>query len=163
MARHGIGLAPAGVAGGWRAQSSHQCPLPRVAPLASFTALQQRPCWISASARVAATDTAINPAAIDAFCLAMIAANGSSGFRGVTPSPNWGEAQEEAQAVRAAMQALRTAAPGAGSYLYESSYDMTDAANRAWGHHVVRLEEIKRRYDPTRLLSVHHGIGSNAG
>lgn len=116
----------------------------------------------SASARAAATDTAINPAAIDAFCLALIAANGSSCYRGVTPSPNWGEAREEARAVRAAIQALRTAAPGAGSYLYESSYDMADAASRAWGRQVGRLEEVKRRYDPTRLFSVHHGIGSNA-
>lgn len=117
----------------------------------------------SVSARAASAETAVNPDAIDAFCLALIAANGSSCYSGVTPTPNWADAREEAEAVRAAMQALRTAAPGAGSYLYESSYNMTDAADRAWGSHVARLEEVKRRYDPTSLFNVHHGIGSNIG
>lgn len=117
----------------------------------------------SASARAASADTAVNPDAIDAFCLALIAANGSSCYPGVAPVPDWSEAREEAQAVSAAMQALRTAAPGAGAYLYESSYDMADAANRAWGSHVARLQDVKRRYDPTGLFQVHHGIGSSAG
>ncbi len=116
----------------------------------------------NASARAASADTAVNPDVIDAFCLALIAANGSSCYPGVAPGPNWNEAREEARAVRAAMQALRTIAPASGSYLYESSYDMADAASRAWGSHVERLEEVKRHYDPTGLFQVHHGIGSKA-
>ena len=58
------------------------------------------------------------------------------------------------------MDALRAAAPGAGTYLNECGYAQTDWRTAFWGEHHSRLAAIKRRYDPTGLFTVHHGVGS---
>ena len=29
-----------------------------------------------------------------------------------------------------------------------------------WGHHYPRLAQVKHRYDPGGLCSVHHGVGT---
>ena len=58
----------------------------------------------------------------------------------------------------AAVEELRRAAPGAGSYLSECDYHLVDWPRAAWGEHWPRLTRIKRRYDPNGLFVVHHGI-----
>jgi FAD/FMN-containing dehydrogenase len=39
---------------------------------------------------------------------------------------------------------------------------MPNWQTRAWGEHYPRLARIKRRYDPSGLFTVHHGVGSEA-
>ncbi|UYV17391.1 FAD-binding oxidoreductase [Porphyrobacter sp. ULC335] len=111
-------------------------------------------------ARAASAETAINPDAVDAFCLALIASSGSSSYPGVLPRPDLDGARQDAVAVKGAMQALRKVSPEAGSYLYESDFHLADAGNRYWGKHAERLRQLKLQYDPTGLFSVHHGTGS---
>ncbi|MFN5902036.1 MAG: FAD-binding oxidoreductase [Novosphingobium sp.] len=111
-------------------------------------------------ARETSAETAVNPDAIDAFCLALIASSGSSGFPGVVPRPDLESARRDAEAVKNAMRALRSVCPTAGSYLYESDFHLMEAEERYWGTHAQELRRLKRRYDPAGLFRVHHGIGS---
>lgn len=108
----------------------------------------------------ASRDTAMNPQVLGAFALAIIGAAQDAAY------PGWGEPDPDegkraAEAVHAADQALRMAAPGAGSYLSECDYFLPDWKRASWGRHSTRLEAIKRRYDPDGLFVVHHGIGSD--
>lgn len=111
-------------------------------------------------ARDASADAAVNPDAIDAFCLALIASSGSPGFAGVQRQRDIDDARKDGMSVRRAMQALREVSPMAGSYLYESDFHLTHAERHFWGLHAARLGLLKTRYDPTGLFRVHHGIGS---
>lgn len=112
----------------------------------------------SALAKETASETAINPAAVDAFCLALIASNGTSSYPGVCEGPDYTEARDNAAQVKRAMEPLRNLDPDAGAYLYESDYHQADWARRYWGSNSSRLEGIKRRYDPHGLFRVHHGV-----
>jgi len=107
-----------------------------------------------AAARVieAARDTAINPDALDAFALAIIASSG--------PEADQASARANRGRVQAAMTALRAAAPNAGTYLNECDYFLRDWQTALWGPNYPRLAAIKRRYDPDELFVVHHGVGS---
>jgi FAD/FMN-containing dehydrogenase len=113
-----------------------------------------------AAALAEARDTATNPVALTAFALAIIAMDGPSLYTGV--SPNLGAARADASLIRAAMTALRVAAPGAGAYVNECDYFQDDWQTAFWGPHYPRLARIKRRYDPRGLFTVHHGVGSEA-
>jgi FAD/FMN-containing dehydrogenase len=64
--------------------------------------------------------------------------------------------------VQAAMAALRAAAPGTGTYLNECDYFQTDGQKAFWGPNYARLSDIKRRYDPDGLFTVHHGVDSES-
>lgn len=108
----------------------------------------------------ASRDTAMNPEVLDAFALAIISGGESAAY------PGWAEPdaralENESARVRAADRAIRTAAPNAGSYVSECDYFLTDWKRANWGHHWLRLEAIKRRYDPEGLFFVHHGVGSD--
>jgi FAD/FMN-containing dehydrogenase len=107
----------------------------------------------------ASRDTAMNPEVLDAFALAIIADDGPSAFPGL-PGPDLPAAREAAERIRAADRALRAAAPGAGSYMSECDYFLSDWQRASWGPHWPRLDRIKRRYDPESLFVVHHGVGS---
>ena len=108
----------------------------------------------------ASRDTAMNSQVLDAFALAIIGAAEDAAFSGWRePDAEKGEAA--AATVRAAEQALRTAAPGGGSYMSECDYFLSDWKRASWGRHWPRLEAIKRRYDPDGLFVVHHGVGSD--
>jgi FAD/FMN-containing dehydrogenase len=103
----------------------------------------------------------MNPEVLDAFALAIIAAGEDPAYSG------WHEldlrkGQVSAAAVEAANQALRSAAPGTGSYMSECDYFLDDWKRASWGRHWSRLEAIKERYDPNGLFVVHHGVGSDA-
>ena len=103
--------------------------------------------------------TAMNPQVLDAFALAIIAMDGAPAFPGL-PAPDLADARDDAGRIARAAQALRAAAPGAGSYLSECGHALADWRTACWGEHWARLDAVKRRYDPDGLFVVHHGVGS---
>ena len=107
----------------------------------------------------AARNTATNPDALDAFALAIIASEGPPAFEGL-PAPDLATAGARRSRVHAAMAALRAAAPDTGAYVNECDYFQPDWQKAFWGSNYQRLLEIKRRYDPDGLFTVHHGVGS---
>ncbi|HUZ14036.1 MAG TPA: FAD-binding protein [Caulobacteraceae bacterium] len=113
-----------------------------------------------AAAIEAARDTATNPDVLGAFALAIIADSGPSLFAGA--APNLDAARARAARVHAAMGALRAAAPHTGAYVNECDFFQADWQTAFWGANYPRLARIKRRYDPTGLFFVHHGVGSEA-
>jgi len=116
-----------------------------------------------AEAIAAARDTAINPAVLDAFALAIIAAGGPPPFPG-NPfhAPDAKREQEHAVKVARSMAALRRVVPHAGAYVSESNYFDKDWQRSFWGSNYPRLAAVKRKYDPDGLFFVHHGVGSEA-
>ena len=109
----------------------------------------------------AARDTATNPQVLDAFALAITAASGPPAFPGLA-SPDEAAARFNRARVDACIGALREAAPAAGSYVNECDYFQADWRRAFWGDHYMRLASVKRRYDPSGLFTVHHGVGSEA-
>ena len=112
-----------------------------------------------AEAIEASRDTAMNPQVLDAFALAVAAMAGPGAFPG-QPAPDLAAARANAVRIHAAMQALRQAAPGAGSYLSECDFALPNWQEACWGANWKRLDRIKQAYDPDGLFFVHHGIGS---
>jgi FAD/FMN-containing dehydrogenase len=116
-----------------------------------------------ADAIAAARDTAMNPAALDAFALAISAAHGPAAYPGVAGhEPDAALARRQAQRVRAAMAELRKLVPDPGSYVAESDFFEPGWQRAFWGGNYERLLAVKLRYDPEGLFTVHHGVGSAA-
>lgn len=108
-----------------------------------------------------AARTAMNPVAMRSFALAIIAAEGPPGHPDVHGhEPDVVRARDDARRVRDATLALRRAVPNPGSYVAESDYFEPDWGCAFWGEHYARLRAIKSRYDPQRLFSAHHAVGS---
>lgn len=105
----------------------------------------------------ASRDTPMNPEALGAFALAIIADGGPSLFAGAKVAD---DAHARADRVHASMKALLACAPGAGSYVNETDYFQADWQRAFWGPNYPRLLRAKRRYDPAGLFTVHHGVGS---
>jgi hypothetical protein len=106
-------------------------------------------------------DTAMNPAVLDAFALAIAAANEPPAYPGVAGhEPNVVQGRHEAQLVGAAMAPLKALAPQPASYVSETDYFQTRWQSAFWGNNYPRLKKVKDRYDPDRLFFVHHGVGS---
>lgn len=111
----------------------------------------------------AARDTAMNPAVLDAFALAIIASEGPPAFPGMPGmGPDLVMARTHAAGIDKAMDALLKIAPGAGSYVSESDYFQRDWQAAFWGSNHPKLAKVKRKYDPAGLFFVHHGVGSEA-
>jgi FAD/FMN-containing dehydrogenase len=110
----------------------------------------------------AAKDTAMNPQVLNAFALAIIAADGPPAFPGMGVAPDLPAAREDAAGIGKAMDELLKVAPGAGSYVSESDYFERDWPTSFWGANYSRLAAVKRQYDPAGLFFVHHGVGSEA-
>ena len=109
----------------------------------------------------ATRDTAMNPAVLDAFALAIIAGGGDAAFAGMPGvRPDGKRARERAANIRAAMDTLLEAASGAGAYMSESDYFQRDWQRAYWGGNYARLARVKRAVDPDGLFFVHHGVGS---
>ena len=113
------------------------------------------------AARTAARDTAINPAAVDAFALVISGAGEQPAYPGVVGhEPNRAEARQRTQSIERAMNELRKVAPQPGSYVSESNYFEPDWQRSFWGANYERLLAVKNKYDPEGLFFVHHGVGS---
>jgi FAD/FMN-containing dehydrogenase len=109
----------------------------------------------------ATRDTAMNPAVLDAFALAIIAGGGGPAFPGMPGADvDPARARKRAASIRSAMDALLTAAPGAGAYVSESDYFQARWQDAYWGANYARLARVKREVDPDGLFFVHHGVGS---
>ncbi|WP_341677510.1 FAD-dependent oxidoreductase [Niveibacterium sp. SC-1] len=109
----------------------------------------------------AARDTAIHPAALDAFALAISGAQEEPAYPGVPGhAPDAALAREHAEAIARAAAELRRPLPVVASYLAESDYFEADWRQAFWGPNHERLAQVKARYDPEGLFTVHHGIGS---
>jgi FAD/FMN-containing dehydrogenase len=110
---------------------------------------------------LAARDTATNPAAVDAFALAISASEGPPAFPGIRGhEPDVPLAQRNARSIGAAMDELRKLVPNHGSYVSESNYFEADWQRAFWGTNYPRLRQVKNKYDPEGLFFVHHGVGS---
>jgi FAD/FMN-containing dehydrogenase len=111
--------------------------------------------------RVAARQAATNPAAADAFALAISGAEGPPAFPGIAGhEPDLARARRDAGNIAAAMAVLRGLVPNPGSYVSESNFFEADWQSAFWGANYARLRQVKDRYDPDGLFFVHHGVGS---
>ncbi len=109
----------------------------------------------------AARDTAMNPAVLDAFALAIIAAGGGHAYPGIRGhEPDVTVARKQAAAVAQAMDELRKIVPHAASYVSESNFFEPSWQQSFWGSNYARLQTVKAKYDPEGLFFVHHGVGS---
>ena len=107
-------------------------------------------------------DTVTNASVMDAFCLAIIAAGGAPRYAGLPAPTDQAKAEKDARAVDRATAILRVIAPNAGSYLSESNFFNANWRQEFWGGNYPRLAAVKAKYDPDGLLTVHHGVGSEA-
>ncbi|MGJ3265015.1 MAG: FAD-binding protein [Salinarimonas sp.] len=111
--------------------------------------------------RAEARETAIHPSAHDAFALAIIAGGATRVHPGILGHEPDREAQRaEAERIAAAMAALRSVAPEAGSYSSEMSFFEPNWQDAAWGPNYAALLATKERYDPDGLFTGHHQVGS---
>lgn len=113
----------------------------------------------SADAVARAKDTATNPSMLNAFALAISADGQGPAYPGIGGhEPDIAAGRKSRREVHACMTALRDVSPNGGSYVSESDYFQDDWRQAYWGEHYPRLVEIKRKYDPDNLFSVHHGV-----
>lgn len=113
----------------------------------------------SAEARARDEQTAINPVAFDAAALIIAA----SGDQNIYPGVNGFEPNEVtlAAARDKVNQCIDVFRPDChGAYANEASYFESDWQEQFWGSNYSKLLDIKRKYDPTNLFRVHHGVGS---
>jgi hypothetical protein len=104
--------------------------------------------------------TAMNPAVFRAAALVIIAASGD-GVPGLPGhEPDRAKAEAARARVNAAMQVIRDATPGAGSYVNETDYFVPDWQHELWGENYDKLLAVKRRVDPDNLFTCHHCVGS---
>ena len=111
----------------------------------------------------AARDTAINPAVLDAFALAIIATGEAPVFPGIAGhEPDVAAGRRHAREIGKAMDELLKVAAKAGSYVSESDFFERSWQQSFWGPNYPRLAAVKKKYDPAGLFFVHHGVGSEA-
>ncbi len=114
-----------------------------------------------ADAIASARDTAMNPAVLDAFALAIIAGGGPPAYPGIPGhQPDLTLARKHAGEIGNAMAELRRLVPEAGSYVSESNFFEQSWQQAFWGPNYPRLRAVKAKYDPGGLFFVHHGVGS---
>jgi FAD/FMN-containing dehydrogenase len=115
----------------------------------------------SAETIAAARDTAMNPAVVDAFALALSGAWGQPAYPGVPGhEPDAAAARSEFEAVDQSMNAIRKLLPSVASYVWETDFSQPNWQEAFWGENYPRLRAIKDKYDPAGLFFVHHGVGS---
>jgi FAD/FMN-containing dehydrogenase len=109
----------------------------------------------------AAKKTAMNPAALDAFALAICGGEGPPAYTGLPGNgPNLTLAHFESAGIDKAMSELRRVAPDAGAYVSESNYFQPQWQTAFWGSNYPKLVQVKKRYDPDGLFYMWHGAGS---
>ncbi len=108
-----------------------------------------------------ARDTAMNPAVLTAFALAIAADAQGPAYPGIPGhEPSVVKGRKAAERVDRCMSQLRALVPDPGSYVSESNYFEKGWQHSYWGSNYPRLAEIKRKYDPDGLFFVHNGVGS---
>ena len=108
-----------------------------------------------------ARDTAMNPAVLSAFALAIASASEQPVYPGIPGhEPSVDAGRTAAERIERCMQQLRAVAGQTGSYVSESNYFEPKWQQAYWGGHYARLADIKRQYDPDGLFVVHNGVGS---
>jgi berberine-like enzyme len=109
----------------------------------------------------AAKDTAMNPAVLTAFALAIVANGQGSAYPGIPGhEPSVVAGRNAAERVARCLGQLRALVPDPGAYVSESNFFEKGWQQSYWGSNYPRLAEIKRRYDPDGLFFVHNGVGS---
>jgi len=109
----------------------------------------------------AVRDTAMNPAVLDAFALAIIATGGPPVFPGIPgDEPDLTSARRHAREINQAMDELLKVITQPGSYVSESDFFERSWQQSFWGSNYPRLAAVKRKYDPGGLFFVHQGVGS---
>jgi FAD/FMN-containing dehydrogenase len=107
----------------------------------------------------AAQDTAMNPAVLEAFALAIVAGEGPPAFAGIAGhEPDVARGRRAADRIHSAMAELLAVAPNPGSYVSESDFFEPDWQRSYWGANHARLAEVKRVYDPGGLFAVRNGV-----
>jgi FAD/FMN-containing dehydrogenase len=115
----------------------------------------------TAEAIAATKDTAMNPAVVDAFALAITGDLGQPAYPGVPGhEPDAAAARTQAEAVDKSMGAIRKLLPRAGSYVWETDFFQPHWQEAFWGENYDRLLAVKGKYDPDGLFFLHHGVGS---
>jgi FAD/FMN-containing dehydrogenase len=108
-----------------------------------------------------ARDTAMNPAVVDAFALAISGALGQPAYPDVPGhEPDETAAHGQAAEVNASMSEIRKLLPRVGSYVWETDYFQPHWQEAFWGDNYDRLLAVKTKYDPGGLFFLHHGVGS---
>ena len=109
----------------------------------------------------AAKDTAMNPAVLNAFALAIIAGGVPAAYPALVGQPlDLTAAHKNAAAISQSGNTLRKVVPNAGSYVSESNFFDKNWQHSFWGQNYPRLLAVKKKYDPEGLFFVHHGVGS---
>jgi FAD/FMN-containing dehydrogenase len=112
--------------------------------------------------RAEARNTPINPAAVDAFALAIVAGHGPPAYMGMPGGlPDEGVASDAALRIGLAMDALMAVVDRPASYVAESNFFERNWSEACWGSNFPRLAAVKKRYDPDGLFVVHNGVGSD--
>lgn len=109
----------------------------------------------------AARDTAMNPAVLSAFALAIVANGEGPAYPGIPGhGPDVAKGRASAKAIERCMAQLRAAAGQSGSYVNETNYFKDGWQQAFWGENHPRLARIKQQFDPDGLFFAHHGVGS---
>jgi len=112
-------------------------------------------------ALAAAKDTAMNPAVLSAFALAIVADGQGPAYPGIPGhEPDLVKGRAAAKAIDQCVEQLRAVAGQSGSYVNETDYFQKEWQRAFWGDNYSRLAEIKQKYDPGGLFFVHNGVGS---
>jgi FAD/FMN-containing dehydrogenase len=112
-------------------------------------------------AMAGARDTAMNPAVLTAFALAIVADGQGPAYPGIPGhEPDVAAGRKAADRVRACLNELRAVAPTAAAYVSESNFFERGWQQAYWGSNYPRLAAIKKKYDPAGLFFVHNGVGS---
>ena len=115
----------------------------------------------TAEAIAATKDTAMNPAVVDAFALAITGDFGQPAYPGAPGhEPDAAAARTQAEAVDKSMNAILKLLPRVGSYVWETDYFQPHWQEAFWGENYARLLAVKHKYDPDGLFFLHHGVGS---
>jgi len=113
------------------------------------------------TAIAAAKDTAMNPAVLTAFALAIVADGQGPTYPGIPGhAPEVIKGRAAAKAIDQCVEQLHAVAGLSGSYVNETNYFEKEWQRAFWGDNYARLRAIKKRYDPEGLFFVHHGVGS---
>ena len=106
-------------------------------------------------------DTAMNPAVLTSFALAIVVDGQGPAYPGIPGhEPSVDEGRKAAERIDRCMGQLRAVAPEPGAYVSESNYFEKRWQQAYWGGNYPRLAKIKRKYDPDGLFFVHNGVGS---